>query len=349
MKGLKKIFIWTMIPVTLELMGLIYVDKFYLSDETSFNTRRVDIVAKKEPNKINVKVPSDAKNIGVSHNGNYISYYDEESIKVIDTTNNKKNEISFEDGARLSSYKWLSDRDIMLIAEKYTNNNGSSYLKFQSYNSKKDEKNVLSNENNKELKIPLVDDKYEVLDIALSTATNVTYVKVGKEGVRSKLYRINVMAQVEETKYYNGKLGNITAINKEDRLIYEDITSNRIRVAGLTNPIATGEDAIHYLLSSDDEDNIYIGNGADGKVKKIFVSSLKKSRDRWKILTLTEKANKSDIYITGDSKIYINNPLKEVLTEIETGKETKYEGDIIQVCKFGVVSRDDNKIVGTPF
>lgn len=349
MKGFKKIILWTLIPIIFELIGLFYVDQFYLNDETSFNTKKVDVTAKKEPNKINVKVSESAKNIGVSYNGNYVSYYEDESIKVVDTSNNKKKEISFEDGAKLSSYKWLADRDIMFIAEKYTDENGLSYLKFQSYNSKKDEKNILSNEKNKELKISLADDKYEVLDIAFSTATNVTYVKVGKEGVRSKLYRINVMAQVEETKYYNGKLGEITAINKEDRLIYQDITNNRIRVVGLKDPIATGEDATHYLLYSDNEDNIYIGNGGDGKIKKIFVSSLKKPRAQWEILTLAERPNKSDIYITEGGKIYINDSLKGIVTELETGKQVKYKGDIIQVCSFGVVSRDDGKIVGTLF
>ena len=128
MKGLKKIIVWTLVPVIVQLIGLFFVDKFYLSDETSFNTKKIDVTAKKEPNKINVKVPSDAKNVSISYNGDYVSYYENGTIKVIDTSNNKKKEINFEAGAKLSSYKWLTDREIMIIAEKYTDNNGSSYL-----------------------------------------------------------------------------------------------------------------------------------------------------------------------------------------------------------------------------
>ena len=349
MKGIKKIITWTVIPIILILVGLLYVDQFYLNDETSFNAKKIDIAAKKEPNKINVKVSDTANEIGVSYNGNYVSYYDNGTIQVVDTSNNKKKEIKIDDGAKFSSYKWLPDRDIMLIGEKYTDDNGSSYLKFESYNAKKDEKNVLSDDKNKQLKISLADDKYEVLDMALSTATNVTYIKVGKEGARSRMYRINIMAQMEETKYVDCKLGKIAAANKEDRLIYEDITNNRIRVVGLKNPIATGENATHYLLSSDSEDRVYIGNGENGKIKKIFVTNLKKTKEDWKTINLPQEVNKNNIYITRDGKIYIDNPSEGAVTEIETGKEIKYTGNLVQIYNFGVISKNNGKIIGKLF
>lgn len=349
MKGIKRIITWTLIPITLILVGLLYIDQFYLNDETSFNAKKIDIAAKKQPNKINVKVSDTANEIGVSYNGNYVSYYDNEKIQVVDTANNKKKEVKIEDGAKFSSYKWLPDRDIMLIGEKYIDDNGSSYLKFESYNAKKDEKNVLSDEKNKQLKISLVDDKYEVLDMAMSTATNVTYIKVGKEGAKSRIYRINIMAQMEETKYVDCKLGKITAANKEDRLIYEDVTNNRIRVVGFKNPIATGENATHYLLSSDSEDRVYIGNGENGKVKKIFVTNLKKSKEEWKTISLPQEVNKNNIHITRDGKIYIDNPLEAVITEIGTGKEIKYTGNLVQIYNFGIISKNNGKIIGTLF
>lgn len=349
MKGFKKIIIWTLIPIMMELVGLLYIDQFYLNDETSFNATKVDVTSKKEPNKIKVKISEDAKNIGVSYTGDYISYYEKGVIKVVDTSNNKEKEIKVDDDAQISSYKWLADRDIMLIAEKYNGGGNSNYLKFESYNAKKDEKTVLSDDKNKQLKISLADDKYEVLDMALSSATNVTYVKVGKDGAKSRIYRINVMAQVEETKYVSSKLGKITAANKEDKLIYEDITSNRIRVAGAKNPIATGENAIHYLLSTDSEDRVYIGNGENGKIKKIFIGSVKTGNQQWKTVNLSQQTNKNDIYITTSGKIYINNPSANVVTELETGKETKYEGTLVHVYNLGIISENKGKLIGNLF
>lgn len=349
MKGLKKLIIWTLIPVTLELAGFFYIDNFYLNDETNFNAKKVELSNKKNPNKINVKVSDSAKNIGISYNGDYISYYENGVINVIDTSNNKKKEIKFDDNGNFSSYKWLPDRDIMLVAEKYIDYDGSSYVKFQSYNAKKDEKTVLSNENNKQLKIPLSDSKYEVLDMTLSTATNVTYVEIGREGAKSRVYRINVMVQMEETKYVNCKLGKISATNKEDKLVYEDVTNNRIRVVGKKDPVATGENAVHYLLNTDDEDRIYIGNGENGKVRKIFVASLNKPRSQWKIISLKEAVDKKNIYVTRAGKIYINNPLNSKVTELETGKETNYTGTLVRIYDLGIISRNDNKLIGTIF
>ncbi|NMM64201.1 hypothetical protein HBE96_16365 [Clostridium sp. P21] len=346
MRGLKKVLVWTMIPIVLEVVGFLLVDNFYLNDQTTFNTKKIDS-AKKAANKINLKIPDDAKNIAVSYNGNYVSYCSDGVINVVDTSNNKKKEIKFEDGAELSSYKWWPNENIILIAEKY-NDGDSSYLKFQSYNAKKDEKNVLSNEKNKELKISLLDSKYNVSDIAMSTASNVTYVKVSKEGVRSRLYCINVMTNTEETRYPNCKLGKIFVENKEDRLIYEDNTNNRIRGIGFKSPIATGENGIHYLLNIDGEDRIYIGNGENEKIKKIFVINLKKTSENQK-LPLSQPTDKKNIYITRDGKIYVNDSSKNVVTELSTGKEISYKGTLVEIYRSGIISKDNGKIIGTLF
>lgn len=348
MNKIKRLIIWSLIPITLELIGLLYVNNFYLNDETTFSTKKVDLASKKSPNKINVKIPEDAKDISVSYNGNYISYCEDDVLNVIDTSNNKSKEVKIDDG-KLSYYKWLPDKDIILIGEKYTNVSGGSYLKFESYNAKKNEKSFLSDENNKEMKISLSDEKYEVLDVAVSTATNVTYIKVGKEGAKSRLYRINVMAQVEETKYFDCKLGKVTAQNKEDRIIYEDMTNNRIRAVGMKNPIATGENATHYLLNTDSEDRIYIGNGTNGKIKKIFIINLKSSKDNKKTVTLPEIADKNNIYIGRDGKIFINDASKSVVTEVTSGKETKYTGKLVGVYSYGIISADGKKILGSLF
>lgn len=346
MRGLKRLLIWTLIPVIIELTGLLLVDKIYLNDETTFSTTKVDVSAKTQADKINVKVPDDANNFGISYTGNYISYCDDDGIKIINTSNNKKEKITFDDGIEMSAYKWLADRDILFIAEKIIYDDGSTYLRFESYNPKDNEKSVLSDDNRKELKILLNDDGYNVTQIALSSLTNVTYVKVDKEGYNSKIYRINVMAQAERVRYPICNISSIAAENKEDRLIYQDSSSNRIRVYGLRNPIATGENAIHYLLNVDNEDNIYIGNGENNIISKIFVANLKKTRQQWKIYTLSQPVQKSNIYITASGKVYINDPSKNTVTELVSGKQLTYTGSLIKAYDEGIIYRDGNKIIG---
>lgn len=349
MKGLKRILIWSLIPITFEILGLLFVDKFYFNDETKFNIKTVDVSSKRGPNKISTKIPEGVKNAKISHKGNYISYYDGEEIKIIDTSNNKTKSIKAEGDAKISSYAWCLDIDRILIAEKINEGN-SSYLKFASYNAKRDEKYPLKNEEkNKELKILLPDSKYEVQDISFAGATNVTYVKAGREGARSRIYRINVMNDMELVNYSNGKLGNIAAFSKEDKLVYEDRTNNRIRVAGMRDPIATGENATHYLLGTDKEDDIYIGNGEDNKVKKIFVANLKKNRNNWKIYTLPDYVSKNNIHIAREGKIYVDNPSKNSVLEVSSGKEIKYDGEFKEIYDYGLISKKGSKIIGTVF
>ncbi|AWI03365.1 hypothetical protein [Clostridium drakei] len=346
MKGLKRILAWTMIPIVLEIFAFFFVDNFYLNDKTTFNAKKIDST-KKTSSKISFKIPDDAKDICASYNGNYVAYCTDGVINVVDTSNNKKKEIKLDDDAKLSAFKWWPNENIILIAEKY-NDGDSSYLKFESYNAKKDEKSALSNEKNKELKISLLDSKYDVSDIAMSTASNVTYVKISKEGARSRLYCINVMTNTEETKYPNCKLGKIFVENKQDRLIYEDNTNNRIRGIGLKNPVATGENGIHYLLGIDGEDRIYIGNGENEKIKKIFVINLKKTSENQKY-PLSEATQKSNIHITRSGKIYVNDQSKNLVTEVSTGKTIEYKGTLVEIYNFGILSKNDGKIVNTLF
>lgn len=344
MRAVKRLILWTLMPIILELAGFIYFNNFYLNDETSFNTKKVQLVSK-DYNKINADIPDDAKYIRVSYNGNYISYYENGVINVVDTSDNSKKEISFDDGSTFSAYKWLPDRDIMLIAKKY-NDSGTSYMKFESYNAKKDEKITLSDQDNKQVKIDLINSEYDVQHITLSTATNVTYIQIGKADGRSRIYRINVMAQMERTRYNDCMLGNIAVINKKDKLVYEDRTHNRIRVIGMKNPIATGENATHYLLDTDDEDRIYIGNGGNNKVNKIFVVKLNTPRSQWKTIKLKRSVRKSDIYISRAGKIYVNNIADNTVIELESGKEIHYKGKLVKMYDCGVLSKSDGKLVG---
>jgi len=347
MKRFKKIILWTLIPISLELAGFTYFNSFYLNDETSFNTQKVEIAAKKA-NKINVPLPDYVQNIDVSYSGNYVSYCNSGTISVINTSDNSHRQVSLDDGSSVSKYVWLPDRDIILIAEKYSNSYGESCIKFESYNAAKDEKTVL-NKDNKPLSITLDISEYDVQNIALSTTTNVTYVQVGSAGRASRVYRIDVMQQLQQVPLLSSSLGNIATTNKTDKLVYEDGTYDRIRVAGVKDPLATGESAIHYLLGTDSQDRVYIGNGQNGKVSKIFVADTSKPISQWNIITLKKPANKSDIHVTGDGKIYVNDSANSKVTELLSGKEISYKGTLIKVYDLGIISKNSGALKGVLF
>lgn len=350
MKKLKRIIIWTLIPIIIEMAAFLFMDKFYFNDESNFNIKKVDVSSKEALNKISVKIPEDAKDIKISHSGTYISYYDGESLIVVDTSNNDKKEVPLSDDDKLSYYTWFLDTDNILMAEKSTLGE-SSYLKFESYNPKKDSTYTLKDEeSSEELSILLPDEQYEVKNITFSGASNVTYVSSGRSGARSRIYRINIMNEMNMVSFVNCELGNIKAINTTngDELIYEDRTYNRIRT-GRGGVIATGENAMHYLLGADKENSVYIGNGDNNKINKIFVANLKSSDNNWKTYTLSGYVDKNNIYITRYGKIYIDNPVNSQVKEITTGKVTKYSGNLIDVYDYGLISQSGNKIKNSLF
>ncbi|AGY77161.1 MULTISPECIES: hypothetical protein [Clostridium] len=350
MKKLKRIIVWTMIPIVMELAGLLLVDKFYFGGDSNFNIKKVDTTSKQTANKISVKIPEDAKMVKVSYSGNYISYYDGQSLQVIDTLKNSKKEVDLQND--LSYYTWNLDTDNILVAEKTSGGSESRNLKFETYDAKRDSTYPLKNEEKKqELSILLPDNSYDVKHIAFSGASNVIYVSsaTNEEG-SSRIYRIDVMIRMNLVNFVRCQLGNMAAINgtNGDELIYEDRTSNRIRTSrgGI---IATGENAMHYLLNTDNNDNIYIGNGEDNKVNKIFVANLKTNKSSWKEYTLPSSVNKNNIYVTRSGNIYINDSKDSQVKDITTGKVTKYSGNFVSVYKYGVISQDGKKLTNSLF
>lgn len=348
MKVLKRIIVWALIPIIIELAGLFFIDKFYLGDEMSFNIKKVDISSTKSHTKIKVKVPADASNIKVSHNGNYVSYYENGSIYVINTDTNDKKEVDVENGAKMSYYRWDLDSDVILAAEKFSRA-GSSYLKFLAYDAKRDSAEERKNDQNQVLEILLPDSNYEVKNITFSGASNVTYVTSGAEGETSRIYRIDRMTEMNLVKFGGIQLGNIAAINNEDgdQIVYEDRSTNRIRVGRGQQVIATGENAMHYLLGTDNNEQVYIGNGENDKINKIFVAD--SNRMIKKTYQLPGYVNKGDIYILRDGRIYINNSDNHTVTEVASKKSIQYDGDLVGVYNYGVVSRDGDRILGSLF
>lgn len=348
MKLLKRIIVWSLIPIILEIAGLFFIDKFYLGDDMNFNIKKVDISAKKSHTKIKVKVPEDARNIKISHNGNYISYYESETIYVVNTETNAKKEVDIDDTSKLSYYRWDLDSDVLLMAEKFSRA-GSSYLKFVAYDAKRDSVTERKNDANQVLEILLPSSNYEVKNITFSGASNVTYVTSGAEGERSRIYRIDRMTKMNLIKFGGIQLGNISAINNGDgdQIVYEDRSSNRIRIGNYQHVIATGENAMHYLLGTDNNEQVYIGNGENETINKIFIVDSNKIIR--KTYQLPDYVNKSNIYILRDGRIYINDSQNNTVTELSTKKSVKYDGTLAGVYNYGVISRDGNKILGSLF
>lgn len=340
MKVFKRIFLWIMISLTVQFAGLYYANSYILSSDTSIKTKKVVKSDTKKPD-AEVKIPEGAKHVGVSFDGRYLAYYDGDVLKVVDTKTGEEKNVEFDDGVQVSFYKWLSDRNRMLIAEKETSKRSSNF-KLAYYDVDKDIKEEIK-------ELDWADKNAEVEDIQASPLTNIIYVKVANSGKRSSIYWINIMKEMKKADTNSYVIGKIRVVPHEDKLVYEDLTYNRISVTGKNRSINIDGVKTPSLIAVDDNDNVYIGDTQDGKVTKIYYGNVNDDGSKYQSVDLREAVNKDDIFVASQGKIYTNDNLKGTVREFGSGKEFIYPGIFVQMYEGGVVSISDGKLVKTIF
>jgi hypothetical protein len=340
MKLFRTILIWMMISLTIQFAGLFYVNNYFLTSNTSIKMKKIvkSDVKKPEPA---INVPENAKDVSVSFDARYLAYYDGDTLKVIDTKTGDEKQVEFNSGIKVSFYKWLPDRNRMLIAEKETSNSSSNF-KLAYYDVDKAVKEEIRT-------LDWANKKAEVKDIQASPLTNVIYVKVDIGGGRSSIYWINIMKEMKKVDTRAYIIGTIRVIPHEDTLLYEDLIYHRVYATGQYRPINVKGVNNPSLLDVDDNDNVYIGETQDDKISKIYYGDIKDPENKFQVIDLKGSVKKSDIFITAQGKIYINDNLKGTVKEFESGKEYTYPGTFLQIYSDGITSISDGKLVKTKF
>lgn len=338
MKIMKRIGVWIIISVLIQCAGLFYVNNYVLSEQTSYKSKKV--VAKDTKNAdADVSIPDDNTDINISFDGKYVAYYEGDVLKVVNTKSGESRNVEFGDGVKVSFYKWLPDRNRMLIAEKTTLKNGSGFT-LSYYDVDKNAKEEIK-------KLSWADSKSEVEDIQVSTLTNVIYVKVAHSGQRSSIYWINIMKEMRTVDTSSYVIGAIRSVPHSDNLVYEDLTYHRIAATNINKPITIKAVNNPALLAVDGDDNIYVGQVENDKVVRIYSGGLKNNTSTFKVTELKEPIDRDDIYVSDDGNIYLNDALKGIMQELSTGKETAYKGRIINMYSGGIASICDGKLVKT--
>ncbi|WP_409069649.1 hypothetical protein ACFLKB_09645 [Clostridium sp. FAM 1755] len=350
MKKIKIIFIWTLIALFLSFGALIFVDKIYLSSAKTFKINKVEEEDKKIKKAVSMDIPDYAENIKISFNGEYISYYTENKIVIINVAKKEEKYVEFKNGT-VNYTAWLPDRNILFIGEKASGNSGS-FLALFSYDSEKNEKFQLEDENGKKTIINLPNNNYDINNMTLSTATNTIYLKVKNEQGRSRIYRINTMAQLERIKSLGNNLGEIALMNSEDRVVYENKNDGNIHVAGKDYPITVRDGANHSLLGVDDNDVMYIGklkgNREEETIDKIYYWNLDEKTINRKDIELENSINKKDIKILSNGKVFFINSNENKVKDLISKEEFKYNGTFKDISMEAIVSKEGNKVIIKP-
>ena len=335
-KIFKNIIICFVISITIQCGGLLYLNNYLLSSSSTVRSQKV--VDENTSTKTSIskfKVPENATTVGVSYDASYISYYLDDILYVVNIKTNKSVNISSSNGVKISFYKWLPDRNRMLIVETQDRNLSLSYY------------DVAQSQKSKITDLLMISSKSKVKDIEAAPLTNVIYIKVSNGYEYNSIYWVNIMKSRKKITTKTQNIGTIKVVPHEDKMLYEDLSNNKIYATGSDNALSFIDSTKSALLAIDNNDQAYIGDvDSSNNIDKIYYGTLKGS---WQSLPLNTPVSKAHILVTDSGKVYINDNLKGTVTELKTGKETTYKGIFIQLYSNGVASLSDANLVKTPF
>ena len=341
MKWIKRISIWIIISISLQCLGLFYLDHYFLATDSKVVTKKVDEDKVDIVKDIDITLPKDVENILVSYDAKYLSYSENERLNVVNCKDGSVKKIEVEDGTKISFYEWLPDRNRMLLVEKKSNDESSNLVLYYY--------DVAKNEKVKIKDLAWSDTKSEVQDIQVSTLTGVTYVKVSNKNERSSIYRIDRMGSMTKINTIPNFVSNIELVRHEDKLVYEGAVYNSIYVTDRDEPLSVKDAEKLTLIGSDGDDNVYLGQLKDNLVEKIYYGKTSEKTEDWKSLNLQIPCEKNDLFVSSVGKIYQNDALRGVIKEINSGTQTSYQGKLLQLYTKGIVSLVNNKISFVPF
>jgi len=331
----KKMILCIMISLIIQIGGLFYLNNIILTSDSTIKSQKVaDSNTSNKASVSKANVPSNATTINVSYDASYISYYLNDELYVVNTTTGKSVNVSSSNRVKISFYKWLPDRNRMLIVETDNRNLSLSYY------------DVTQLQKSKVSDILMVNSTSTVKDIETAPLTNVIYIKVKNSYKNDSIYWVNIMKSrkkiITKTKY----VGNINVVPHEDTMVYEDLYNNKVYATGVDHALSFSGSTKSCLLSIDNNDKVYVGNLVnDNSIDKIYYGTLK---GEWKSLPLDTPVSKDDLFVTASGKIYKNDTTKGIVKELETKKETTYKGTFLQPYSSGIASISDGNLVKTP-
>lgn len=339
MKLYKKIIAWAILSIILQIGGLFVLDNFVFKHSSKFKSNKIDI-EKQNTKDINVIIPNGAENVNISYNGKYLTYYENDTLYIEESKTGTKTEVKTEDNGEILYYKWLSDRDRLIIAEKVVKD-GETVIQLITYSPKDSSISYVTS-------ICDYEDDMKVMKITESTFTNVYYVDIYKGGLKSTVYRIDINYDKSKVSLQASVLGNMQVIPHVDRLVYEDEINNKFYVTSPNKQLTFNSNKNLTLLGIDRNDVIYIGELNGEKISSIIYGKVDEDTSSWKTVNLEAVVNRKDIYFNNESEILINDNLKGAVKNLTTGLEVEYEGKFVQIKEDFIATTDSTgKLVYT--
>jgi hypothetical protein len=334
--------------IAMQTVVLFYLDKVYFLDNSQYVASKIEILSKSQITEMKASISSSINNLTYSFDGKYISYVDNNFIKVINLESGETNIIAPNKGMQITNFKWIYDRNRLIIAEKSTSTNNTPYFKLYYYDTNDNSiTEIYDNVHNKSIKIPVLNNQERISQIEMSTLTNLIYLKIASSIQLSRIYIINIMAQKSSTSLFTHNIGNVGVLKADDVLVYENSTSDHVDYTGSTLPITIQGESNFKLIGIDNNDTVYLALISGGKVATVYYGNV--LNNNWQNINLPEPVSLSNITLTGNGDVFINNSSTLTLSNLKTGQTIQYNGKFVGMFDGGYICRTNNEVIRKTF
>lgn len=348
--GRFKIFIVGFLAFVIIQFGiLVYLETEYFAVDASYSSTKVENATTQEtPAKPKLILEEASTNITASHDGKYISYIKDSNIYILNTEETDKIQVPANSGMTISYYKWIYDRNRLIVAERPISSDNGAYFKLYYYDVESKQKVEIFNEvNNKSIRIPLYSSNEKISSIEVSTLTNVIYVKLESSLNSSRIYSINIMSQEKNVNTVTHYIGKIISTKKDDILLYEDLINKKVYRSDNNSVVTIDGKSNLSLLGIDNKDNVYLALTDNNKTKAIYCGNI--IGGSWKKTDLKEEEIVADIYVNLKGQIFVKDIAKSIINELGTGKGTYSNGSIVDLYENGIISEKNGEIIKASF
>lgn len=338
-----------------EAGALIYIDRGFLKESDSFQVQKIQNNVSSSNASIKVRFSSSAEDAKASYDGKFLAYTDDDQLNILNMSTGKQTKISMDEDMELDYYKWLYDRDQLIIAE--TNTGGKSYYaKLYNLNAKElsgsnAAQEIRNTVDNQPAKITLKSKYSHITDMDFSTSTVMTYLKITEKG-DSTIWKFNIPDENKAfTSLKTKDIGNIQCLKNESVVLYEDKENGKIYIAGGSNIKSDGQEKL-ALIGFDNDDKLYLAeNDGSGSTKTLLYGSILKQGDdgdstvdttpELTKLSLDNTVKIKNIHITLKGGIFEQDVQNHTFKNLITNKETSYSGDVLTFYGSGFITLKD--------
>ena len=341
MSKIKRRLMWFAIALILQQCIFLFVEKVYLSTDLNIKAEEVQEKENLADKKTEIDIKKGLNEVKLSSDGRFVSYLEDSKLKILDSNDDKEKECALDTGAEIVFYKWLSNENNMIVIQK-VKDKGVSYFEPVSFDAKKGEARELADFDLNKVRIKLQNLKDKIDDVAFSTSTNTLYIKVKQSDGKCDLYYANIMNQLKKVKA-DKILGNVVVPTTSTNAVIEE--GSNITILNSKGNLSIPNVKSPKILGADVNDNVYFGELANNKIKKIYYTVLSDSNRKWNEIKLTQPVDEDSIIIDYSGKVYVNNKSEGSVLELISNKSIKYKGDFVQSYSKGIISRVDNKLI----